>query len=194
MAHSKTNNGVPYLAGKLLLAMPGMGDPRFHKAVIFVCAHDEQGAMGLVVNRPLPDLSMTALYKQLHIEAQADKNRAITVMGGGPVETARGFFLHSPDFEQPDTVKIDKTFSVTGTVDAMKAVAAGDGPEKMLFMLGYAGWGAGQLDAELQQNAWLTADPDPALIFATSPEDKWDRAVHKLGINPAMLSAEAGRA
>ncbi len=191
------NKSDAWLAGKLLLAMPGMGDPRFQKAVIYVCAHDEQGAMGLVVNHVLPDIKIDELYKQLNIEQKSkDENdrRAITIMGGGPVETARGFILHSSEFERPDTVKINETFSLTGTVDAIKAVAQGEGPDQLLFMLGYAGWSAGQLDQEIQQNAWLVTEPEPDLIFTTNPEDKWNNAIDRLGINPAMLSHEAGRA
>lgn len=184
------------LAGRLLLAMPQMGDPRFHKAVIFVCAHDANGAMGLVVNHAVPGLELGELLKQMKIDPAAisRKSASFPIMNGGPVEAARGFILHSPDFSQPDTVKISGDISVTGTVDALRAVATGTGPQKMLFMLGYAGWGAGQLDQEMQQNAWLVADADPDLVFAAGSDEKWDRAVRKLGIDPAMLSGDAGRA
>ncbi len=188
---------TPYLTGKLLLAMPGLGDPRFHKAVIYMCAHDENGAMGLVINHTLPGLELGQLIGQLDIEDSAKANLeslSTPVLSGGPVESARGFLLHSNDFMQSDTIRIDDTFSVTGTVDALKAVAEGKGPMQMLFILGYAGWSAGQLDEEMRHNAWLTVEPDPALIFHATSDEKWEMAAQKLGIDPAMLSADAGRA
>ena len=133
------------------------------------------------------------LFSQLDIDTD-QVNENIVVMSGGPVEKARGFILHSNDFKQEDTIEIDSSFSVTGTVDALKAVATGDGPEKMIFALGYAGWSAGQLDDEMQQNAWLIVDPDQDLIFGSAPDDLWAMAVKKLGIDPGMLSMSAGRA
>jgi len=187
----------PYLTGKLLLAMPGMGDLRFHKAVIFICAHDVNGAMGLVVNHTLPGLEFNQLLGQLGIPSNIEVNLSdlsVPIMSGGPVEAARGFLLHSGDFSQDDTIRIDELYSVTGTVDALKEVASGKGPEKMLFILGYAGWSPGQLDEEIQNNSWLVVDPDPSLIFDADPEEKWTRAVQKLGIDPGMLSGTAGRA
>ena len=184
-----------YLTGRILLAMPSMGDPRFHKAVIYMCAHDEHGAMGLVVNHRLPGVDMKDLLTQLEIDKPEDKTvEQIPVLSGGPVETARGFVLHSTDFEQGETIKINEEFSVTGTIDALKAIAQGDGPEELLFILGYAGWGAGQLDEELQQNAWLVLDPDKALIFDVKPDTMWDKAIEKIGIDPGMLSSMTGRA
>ena len=157
-----------YLAGKLLLAMPSMGDPRFHRAVIFICSHDEEGAMGLVVNHTMPGIEFNDLVGQLKLESDIKvdfEELNLPVMYGGPVETARGFLLHSGDFSREDTMKINKSYGVTGTVDALKDIASGDKPENLLFILGYAGWEAGQLDSELQQNAWLVADSDPDLIF-----------------------------
>ncbi len=193
-SNGQKKNG--YLTGKLLIAMPAMGDPRFHRAVIFICAHDENGAMGLVINHKLPRVAFSDLLDQLKITSNIEVNvpKILTVMSGGPVEGARGFLLHSSEFRQSDTVTIDNRYSITGTIDALKEVAQGNGPEHLLFILGYAGWGAEQLDRELQDNAWLVADPDPEIIFEASPEDKWDRAVQKLGVNPAMLSHAAGRA
>lgn len=185
-----------YLTGRLLLAMPAMGDTRFHKAVIYLCAHDKNGAMGLVINHKLPGVDLAQLLAQLNIKPEENNNKTpdTVVMSGGPVETARGFVLHSNDFRQEDTIKIDDEFSVTGTIDALKAIASGNGPNKMLFILGYAGWSSGQLDQEIQQNAWLIADPDPDLIFKASPEEKWVKAIKKLGVDPAMLSGAAGTA
>jgi putative transcriptional regulator len=194
MSDEEKKEDKSYLTGRLLLAMPAMGDPRFHKAVIYMCAHDENGAMGLVINHALPGIDLSQLIEQLNIETGTSKTMDKPVMSGGPVETARGFVLHTTDFEQSDTIRIDEKFSVTGTIDALKAIANGDGPKKMLFILGYAGWGAGQLDQEIAQNAWLVADPDPDLIFKASPDEKWTKAVQKLGVDPGMLSGEVGRA
>jgi putative transcriptional regulator len=190
---TQPKNG-PYLIGKLLIAMPAMGDPRFHRAVIFMCAHDENGAMGLVINHKLAGVKFHDLLDQLKISSNIEVSFPISVMSGGPVEGSRGFILHTNDFRQGDTVTINDLFSITGTIDALKDVAKGKGPQQMLFILGYAGWGAEQLDRELQENAWLVADPDPEIIFAASPEEKWERAVQKLGVNPAMLSHTAGHA
>lgn len=194
MDHSPKDKKDNYLTGRLLLAMPQMGDPRFHRAVIFMCAHDANGAMGLVLNNIMPGVDLSELLAQLNIDRQSDKTPAAPVMNGGPVETARGFVLHSPDFAQPETIRVSQDICVTGTIEALKAIAAGAGPKDMLFMLGYAGWGAGQLDKELQDNAWLVTDADATLVFGANAEDKWDKAVRKIGIDPAMLSGSAGHA
>lgn len=197
LGRRSATQGAPYLSGQLLLAMPGMGDPRFQRAVIFVCAHDEKGAMGLVINQPLPGLKFTQLLTRLQIGAEAKAELGdvnIPVMSGGPVENTRGFLLHSAEFRQSDTVQINDTVCVTGTVDALRAIAAGKGPRHMLFVLGYAGWGPGQLDEEIRQNAWLTVEADANLLFHAAPEEKWDLAVSKLGVDPAMLSGAAGQA
>ena len=187
----------PYLKGKLLLAMPMMGDTRFHRAVIYMCSHDETGAMGLVINHRLPGVDLGQLLAQLNITLTGDaekKSSDTPVMSGGPVEAARGFVLHSSDFKQPDTIAVDGGVGITGTIDALKAIASGAGPQKMLFILGYAGWSAGQLDREIQQNAWLVADADPGLVFSADTEKKWEQAVAGLGIDPAKLSGSAGHA
>lgn len=186
-----------YLVGKLLIAMPGMGDPRFHRAVIFVCAHDAEGAMGLVINNTMSGVDFTDLVGQLKIESDIKINfdkLNLPVMCGGPVESARGFLLHSGDFARAETMKVNKSYGVTGTLEALKDVALGNGPDNLIFILGYAGWEAGQLDAEILQNTWLIAEPDEALIFGDDPTAKWTQAVGKLGIDPAMLSGTAGRA
>ena len=183
-----------YLAGKLLLAMPTMGDPRFHKAVIFMCTHDEQGAMGLVINHAVPGLSFNDLLDQIGLASDIEIDISLPILSGGPVESKRGFLLHSSEFKKDDTVRIDERFSITATLDALKEVANGNGPEERLFVLGYAGWGAGQLEQEIQQNTWLVAEPDPQIIFNTQNEQKWTRAVNQLGFDPAMLSGSAGHA
>lgn len=191
------SNKGSYLKGKLLIAMPSMVDTRFERAVIFMCAHDDEGAMGLVINNTMPEIEFVDLIKQLKIESdiKVDMEKLnMPVMCGGPVESARGFLLHSGDYTNKDTLNVSEDFGVTGTVDALKEVALGDGPDDMLFILGYAGWTAGQLDEEIQQNTWLVVDADPDIIFADSPDDKWQHAVEALGIDPAMLSMTAGRA
>ena len=186
-----------YMAGKLLLAMPGIGDPRFHRAVIFVCTHDENGAMGLVINNVMADVTFADLVQQLKFESDIkidSKALDLQIMRGGPVETARGFLLHSNDFSHDDTMSVDGGYSITGTIEALKDIARGEGPGDLLFILGYAGWDAGQLDIEIQKNAWLVVEPDPALVFDGAPEEKWTRAVDKLGFDPAMLSHVSGQA
>lgn len=182
-----------YLTGRLLIAMPQMSDTRFHKAVIFICAHDANGAMGLVINHTLPGLELSTLLSQLDIPG-VTYGADVPVMSGGPVETARGFILHAGSFNQIESLKIEQDIYVTGTIDALKAIAQGRGPEKLMFILGYAGWTAGQLDYEMQQNAWLVTDADADLIFSNDPEGRWERAIRKIGIDPSMLSGDAGRA
>jgi putative transcriptional regulator len=196
MGSIKENNN-PYMAGKLLLAMPSMGDFRFEKSVIYICAHDDQGAMGLVINNPLPDLDFQELLDQLKVTSDIKidiEALNVPVMNGGPVEGARGFLLHSSDFSGEDTIQVDSKIHVTGTLDALKEVAKGNGPKERLFILGYAGWTAGQLDQELQQNSWLIVDADPDLVFHEDQNEKWLMALKKLGIDPSMLSATGGRA
>jgi len=188
------NDNASYLVGQLLLAMPSMSDTRFEKAVIFMCAHDEQGAMGLVINHTLPDVTFKNLLKQVGITSDIRVNISDPVMSGGPVESSRGFLLHTNEFTQEDTIKINDALSVTGTIDALKEVAKGNGPEDMLFILGYAGWAAGQLEQEIQDNAWLVSEPDPSIIFNDNHNNKWVSAVGKMGFDPGMLSSSAGRA
>lgn len=191
------HNGGTYLTGKLLIAMPQMADTRFEKAVILLCAHDENGAMGLVINNTVSDIKFDALLDQLGITSDIEVNLRgadIQVMSGGPVDGSRGFLLHGQDFAQEGTISIDSAYHVTGTIDALEAVARGQGPNDMLFILGYAGWSNGQLEQELKQNSWLVVDPDPDLIFAVKAEQKWQSAVQKLGFDLVMLTGEAGRA
>lgn len=186
-----------YLAGKLLLAMPGMGDPRFEKAVIFMCHHDENGAMGLMVNKTLANINLDQMLEELGIVSEISSTLRpdeVPVMNGGPVETGRGFLLHSSDFSYPETVNIGDGYALTGTMDMLKKTVSGEGPNSVLFILGYAGWDSGQLDQELQQNAWLIADIPSGLMFDTPPEDKWEKALSHMGIEPGFLSMQAGSA
>lgn len=182
------------LTGKLLVAMPGMGDPRFAHSVVIVCAHSREGAMGLIINKQVPELMLDDLLEQLDI-AKGQGSRGRVVHFGGPVEGGRGFVLHSLDEGARDTtMQINDAFGMTATKDILVEIAAGNGPSETLTALGYAGWGPGQLESELQQNAWLTVDADAAIVFDTANAEKWARALKKLGIDPLMLSAEGGRA
>ncbi len=183
-----------YLAGKMLLAMPGMGDPRFQKAVIFLCTHDAQGAMGLVINNPLHHMSMEELFKQLKFAPGSNAPLDMQIMSGGPVETQRGFLLHPRDFQTSDTIIVNH-YGVSSTLDAMRDVAAGSAPRQMIFALGYAGWGAGQLEQEIQDNAWLVIDADDDLLFNTGAEAMWEKAFGRVGVKSlGLLSHVAGTA
>ena len=182
------------LSGKLLIAMPGMGDPRFEKSVIFMCAHSDEGAMGLIINKPAPEVKLDELLKQMGIE-QADTAASIMVHFGGPVEHGRGFVLHSAEYEATEaTLKVDETFALSATLDVLEDIATGGGPDQSFLALGYAGWAPGQLEAELQENGWLTTDSSAELVFGTGSVDKWATAIRSMGIDPLMLSAEGGRA
>ena len=181
------------LVGQLLIAMPGMSDPRFARTVIYMCAHSAEGAMGLVVNRALEQISLAELLQQLEIDATAVDDK-IAVNFGGPVETGRGFVLHSPDYMREGTLVVTAGVSLTATVDILKAIASGNGPRRHLLALGYAGWGPGQLDSEILANGWLHVDADEELVFGAELDQKWDRAMAKLGINPMLLSDAAGHA
>jgi putative transcriptional regulator len=188
-------NKDAYMTGKLLLAAPGIGDPRFERAVIFMCAHDEQGAMGFMVNYTMPNVPFSKIVEQTGVSADINIDlNAIHVMNGGPVEESRGFLLHSLDFVQKDTININQKYGVTGTIEALRDFVQGKGPQESLFVLGHAGWSAGQLDQELQSNAWLVVDSTPDLVFKTPVKDKWSAALASIGINPAMLSSLSGRA
>jgi putative transcriptional regulator len=184
-----------YFEGQLLVAMPSIEDPRFERSVIFLCSHSAEGAMGLIVNRQLPGLTFNMLMSQLELEGKAaDEKRPI--YAGGPVETGRGFVLHSAEFRQDSTLVIGEASSIalTATVDILKALADGQGPKQAIIALGYAGWAAGQLDRELTKNGWLTAEASPHLLFETPDEQKWPRAIESLGISVSLLSGEAGHA
>lgn len=183
----------PYLEGKLLIAMPGIGDPRFERSVIFLCSHTAEGAMGLIVNKPLPEMTLATLLDQLDIEPQASVTN-LPVFRGGPVETSRGFVLHSDDFAQETTVSVSDGIALTATIDMLKALAKGTGPDEAIIALGYAGWAPGQLDKELTRNGWLAADASRALIFGTTHEDMWPAAIATMGFEVGQLSAETGHA
>lgn len=190
---SDLNASPQYLTGHLLVAMPGMRDPRFEKTVIYLCAHNADGAMGLVVNRALESLSFPDLLTQLDIQP-VGLGEEIRVHFGGPVETGRGFVLHTADYAQPATMMVGGNISLTATIDILRAIAEGGGPRNCILALGYAGWGPGQLDNEIKMNGWLHVEADDALVFDDALETKWERALAKIGIDPRMLSDTAGHA
>ena len=195
------SEGPRYLDGQLLIAMPVMGDPRFERSVIYLCAHSAEGAMGIIVNRPAGSIDFPDLLVQLDIIKKADQIKlpenaeTLRVLKGGPVETGRGFVLHSSDFFiENSTLPIDDGICLTATLDVLKAIAKGDGPGNALLALGYAGWAPGQLETEIQDNGWLHCSADPDLIFGPDVGHKYERALQKLGIHVGMLSSEAGHA
>ncbi|MBC6440958.1 MAG: YqgE/AlgH family protein [Rhodospirillales bacterium] len=179
-----------YLEGRCLIAMPTIGDPRFDRTLIYMCAHSADGAMGLVVNKPLEDFSFAALLGQMGIEVRSTAD-AIRLHFGGPVETGRGFVLHSDDYMHDGTLQIATGVALTATIDVLKAMACGDGPQSSILALGYAGWAPGQLDTEIQANGWLTCEADPELLFGGNVDDKWQQALSSIGIDPALLSTDA---
>lgn len=190
---TRVNEGENFLEGKLLIAMPGMADERFAQTVIYMCAHSSKGAMGIVINKPIPGLSFAELMKQLQIDTPVVGE--LPILYGGPVETGRGFVLHSGDYEGSDsTLPVSEDISLTATLDILRAIAEGRGPKQALFALGYAGWGAGQVENEFQFNGWLHCQADPAIVFGTDPHAKWSTALARLGIGPSGLVSDAGRA
>jgi putative transcriptional regulator len=186
-------NQADWLTGQLLIAMPAMRDPRFIQSVIFICAHNAEGAMGVVLNRPVKAPKFPELLQQLGVEPHPPR-RELAVGTGGPVDDKRGFVLHSPDWTADGSLEIDDLHMLSANLDILRAVAAGGGPEKARLVLGYAGWGAGQLDEEMMQNAWLNVPADESIIYDTDYTTKWQRALAKLHIDPAHLSPGAGRA
>jgi putative transcriptional regulator len=200
-ASGKGRKSGGYLEGQLLIAMPFMSDKRFARSVIYMCAHSEQGAMGLIVNQRAPHISFSELLGQLSIAGESSAESAQTdavdldVHVGGPVETGRGFVLHSSDYFAADsTLPIDGEVSLTATVDILKAIANGKGPSRAMLALGYAGWRAGQLEDEIQANGWLHCPSDLDLLFDRNLDQKYERALSKIGIDPSHLVSDAGHA
>ncbi|MDA1326232.1 MAG: YqgE/AlgH family protein [Proteobacteria bacterium] len=182
-----------YLTGHVLVAMPQMEDPRFSRSVVYICAHTPDGAMGLVVNKLVDSVTFPDLLEQLDLKSNAENDK-IHVHFGGPVETGRGFVLHSADYIQDATLVINDKVALTATVDILKAMADGNGPNSSLLALGYAGWAPGQLDQEIQANGWLTVPADDDLIFGSKLESRWELAMAKMGIDFSKLSGAAGHA
>lgn len=181
------------LQGKLLIAMPSMGDPRFERTVIYMCEHTSEQAMGLVINQPNEAVSFEDLMEQFDITPQTS-GEGIQIHTGGPLETSRGFVLHSADYVQRGSMVISETVALTANVDILRAIAGHQGPRHSLLALGYAGWSPGQLENELIQNSWLHTEADEELLFCTEPSQKWLRAMSKLGIDVSLLSPEIGHA
>jgi putative transcriptional regulator len=193
--------GRGYLDGQFLIAMPGMQDTRFARTVVYICAHSPDGAMGIMVNQPAPQITFRDLLVQLNIIPEGPEIRLpdaadhMVVHRGGPVETGRGFVLHSADyFIENSTLPIDDHVSLTATLEILKAIALGTGPRSALLALGYAGWAPGQLESEIQSNGWLSCPASPDLIFDGDLDQKYERALAAIGIDPARLSSEAGHA
>ncbi len=183
-----------HLDGKMLIAMPSMTDPRFARSLVYVCAHSGDGAMGLIVNKPAPDLEFSDLLKQLNITA-APETPEIRIHVGGPVEHGRGFVLHSAEYDTSEsTLRVSDDFGMTATIDILEDISRGQGPRSCLLALGYAGWGPGQLESEIQANGWLTCEARPELVFDLADATKWRAALDSLGISPMFLSAEGGSA
>ncbi|WP_050528124.1 YqgE/AlgH family protein [Pseudorhodobacter aquimaris] len=182
------------LTGKLLIAMPGMEDPRFEGAVILMCAHSREGSMGLIINKPVAELTFPELLEQLGIP-HLPEGRGISVHFGGPVERGRGFVLHSPEYHTEDgTMDISGRFGMTATQDVLRALGRGEGPNDALLALGYAGWGPDQLEAEILRNDWLTSEAAEGLVFSENDATKWAESLRHLGVEPLALSATSGRA
>ena len=190
-----------YLDGQMLIATPAMSDEHFMRSVIYICAHSSEGAMGIIVNRPASNIKFPELLVKLRVIPQAElidistRQENVKVMKGGPVEAERGFVLHSADFFiENSTLSIDDGICLTATLDILKAIAKGNGPQNAILALGYAGWAPGQLESEIQENGWLHCAADSELIFGRDVERKYDRALRKIGVEPGMLSSEAGHA
>lgn len=182
-----------YLTGQFLLSMPQLEDIRFKRTVIYMCGHDKNGAMGIIVNKPLPAPSFAELFLQIGLPLPyLDQN--ITIHRGGPVESDRGFILHSVDYMHEATIQISDSVALTATVDVLKALSQGSGPKQYLIALGYAGWGAGQLESELLNNSWLTAEATSKSLFTSDPAEKWEEVMLQLGVNSQYLAYQAGHA
>src|SRR5258705_2778830 len=191
---AKIDQGESFLEGEFLIAMPGMADERLAQTVIYMCAQSDKGAMGIVINKPIPGLSFAEVLKQLQIDIKPAMGE-FPILYGGPVETGRGFVLHSGDYEGSDsTLPVSEDISLTATLDILRALAEGRGPKQALFALGYAGWAPGQVETEFQSNGWLHCTADPSLVFGVDPEAKWRTALKRLGIGPSALVADVGRA
>ena len=196
MGHDQKDPSVEtatWLTGHILIAMPSMLDPRFDKTIVLMCSHGPEGAMGLVLNRQFGDLDFKGLLRQFDLDLAAGIPE-LPVFYGGPVEPVRGFVLHSSEYLKESTTVITPTIHLTATVEILSLLAEGNGPERALLVLGYAGWAPGQLEAEIQNNSWLTAPADDDLVFDRDVESKWNRALGKIGVSPMMLSADFGHA
>lgn len=184
-----------FLSGRLLIAMPGIGDPRFERSVVFLCAHDEEHAIGLTVNRPLDGLTLESLFEKIGVDRPIGRVADEPVLMGGPVERERGFVLHTDDYLCDGvSMPVKDGLALTTTKDVLQALSGEAAPRRAFLALGYSGWGPGQLEREVRESAWLVCDADESLLFGDDHDHKWAQALEKLGISPAMLSMEGGRA
>lgn len=194
------SNNFPSLCGKFLIAMPGMADARFERAVIYVCAHTDEGAMGFIINKIMDSLEVTDFLEQLEIISGEERIEVTDhLLGqvmhvGGPVEPGRGFVLHTSEFESETTLEVSKTVRLTATLEILRAIAVGKGPAHSILALGYSGWGAGQLESEIAANGWLTVDCDDEILFDLNNDSKYEKSLSLLGVDPSLLSYDAGRA
>lgn len=193
MPPTQTYGAPTWLTGQLLIAMPLMQDPRFARAVIYMCSHGPNGAMGLILNRLYTETNFKMLIQQLNIKMPAEVPD-LPIHFGGPVEIGRGFVLHSSDYLREGTTRIDETISLSASVEILQSITNGTGPERVMMALGYTGWGAGQLDIEMKANSWLTAAADDSILFDRDLETKWERSLAKIGVSAMMLSGDAGHA
>jgi len=188
------STSVPeFLTGRLLVAMPGIDDPRFERAVLYVCDHSDEHAMGLAVNRPVDGLTVPDLLERLGVKSEIRLPPELVLLGG-PVERERGFVLHTDDYQNDASIQVGEGVALTATREALNALASRQRPRKSLLALGYAGWGPGQLEREVRDNVWLVCDPDEALLFGDDHDHKWSRALERIGVDAAWLSGTAGRA
>ncbi|MEO0620330.1 MAG: YqgE/AlgH family protein [Pseudomonadota bacterium] len=196
VAGGETTDGADYLDGHILIAMPAMADERFERSVIYMCAHTDDGAMGIILNKRAEHIDFTELLDQLDLlEEATTKPDDVSVHVGGPVETGRGFVLHSTDYHSDNsTMTIDEDVSLTATVDILRAIADGKGPDQAILALGYAGWSAGQLESEIQANGWLSCPSNAEIVFGQDVDAKYDQALSSIGVNEAFLVADAGHA
>lgn len=193
ISSSLSSQEAAYLTGQCLVAMPGMEDPRFEYSVVYMCNHSNEGAMGMILNREMPDMKFSQMLEQLNIPCTPACD-GVPVHFGGPVEPGRGFVVHSADFMSDSSAMVDDRRALTATLDILRAIAEGRGPLQSILTLGYAGWAADQLEDEMRQNAWLVVPADDELLFGKDQSKKWHYAIEKLGINVAMLSSNSGSA
>lgn len=184
---------MTFFGGQCLIAMPGMADERFDRAVIYVCTHTTEGAMGLVINRPIKEITFSSLLSQLNIE-QPEMEHKPPILAGGPMDVVRGFVLHSSEYASDATLPMNDMTSLTVTTEVIRDISKGFGPMNFLITLGYAGWDAGQLEQEIKENAWLPVEASSKLLFEMTPDEKWSFALKAMGVDPAMLSTHQGKA
>lgn len=181
-----------FLTGQILLALPGIGDPRFERAVIAMCAHDEQGALGVGIGQVMAGMRLHDLLRQLDIDPGVAPDAPVHV--GGPVEPRRGFVVHSDDWAGQDTIDVAGRWALSGTIDVLRAIAAGTGPSRWIVALGYAGWGEGQLDAEMTRHGWFNLPGDAELLYGSDAGRRWERGFARAGIDPRLLANGSGTA